>query len=75
MMLVSFYADICMNLQILKIIGKFYKYLREILGLPVIMIVGKEEKSLEKTCKIHTVQQRKGKILSGIQGKKGNLLL
>ena len=55
-------------------LGDFIKYLREILGLPVIMIVGKEEKNTRRNCKIIQYNEE-GKILSGIQGKKGNLLL
>lgn len=54
--------------DIKEYLGDFIKYLRKILGLPVIMIVGKEEKS-GRNCKIIQYNED-GKILSGIQGKK-----
>mgnify|MGYP003378453625 FL=1 len=37
--------------DIKEYLGDFIKYLREILGLPVIMIVGKEVKNLEEIAK------------------------
>ena len=71
MMLVSFYADICMyeSSDIKEYLGDFIKYLREILGLPAIMIVGKEVKNLEEIAKSYSTT-RMVRSFQGFREKK-----
>ena len=55
--------------DIKEYLGDFIKYLREILGLPVIMIVGKEEKNLEKIAKSYSTT-RMVRSFQGFREKK-----
>ena len=50
--------------DIKQYLGDFIKYLREILGLPVIMLVGKEVKNLEETAKSYSTTR----MLRSFQG-------
>ena len=55
--------------DIKKYLEDFIKYLREILGLPVIMIVGKEVKNLEETAKSYSTS-RMVRSVQGFREKK-----
>ena len=60
--------------DIKEYLGDFIKYLREILGLPVIMIVGKEEKNLEKIAKSYSTARRV-RSFQGFKGKKRKFII
>ena len=55
--------------DIKEYLGDFIKYLRKILGLPVIMIVGKEEKNLEEIAKSYSTT-RMVRSFQGFREKK-----
>ena len=59
--------------DIKEYLGDFIKYLREILGLPVIMIVGKEVKNLEEIVKSYSTT-RMVRSFQGFRGIAGEVM-